>query len=132
VAVKGLRGVKEWKAFFKPWLEAMQKAVREQGQVLQGPMFYPEAQGKLSDFLLGVRNLGEAYDLLSAGGQRLLFKTRKKALPAFAKETDTFALAFERLLPELEKVEVKPLEVSEDFAAKGLDYFVKVGKGLSH
>lgn len=87
-AASGVKGAKEWKRVSKPWATSMVSALEDQRTVMGGPMFYPDVQGKLHDFMFRTYQMYGALDLYSRGGAKALAKERKKSLGQLWQELD--------------------------------------------
>lgn len=130
-ATKGPRAYKAWKEFSKPWYESLAKAIKEQRAITQGPMFYPDTQLKILNYMENVRTLEESYELLSQGGAKLLAKSRKKNLSSQLADIAKGEMIIGTDIGSLDKVEVKPLQVSLENVKKGLEYFMSTGGNAS-
>jgi hypothetical protein len=76
----GPKGRKEWKASSDNWERNFRGRMAEQREVLMGPMFYPEMQSKLYDFMAEAYKLYSAMEEVSAKGPKAFAAKDKKGL----------------------------------------------------
>jgi hypothetical protein len=78
-----------------------------------------------------VRVLEDSYALLARGGQKALAKSGKKKLQNQLADLSKMETDLGLELPGLDKVDVKPLQVSLENVRKGLEYFLSTGRSAT-
>jgi len=80
IAFEGPKGQRKWREGIRGWDEQLGAAQQEQAQMLKGPMFYPDAQYKIFNFIKQLVEARDSLDLVSKGGLKML-KQKKNLGP---------------------------------------------------
>lgn len=71
---------KEWSAVAVVWEKNFRNRMNEQHEILLGPMFYPELQGKLYDFMAEAYKVYQAMDEVSVKGLKAFVAKDRRGL----------------------------------------------------
>jgi hypothetical protein len=119
-ASAGTQGAAEWARVSKPWRETLLRALEDQRLVMAGPMFYPEAQSKLYEFMSETLRMQEALDIRATQGGTALFERRKKSLGRLWTDLGTLQGAVTGEIQLLGQSGVGPLKLDAEIVKRQL------------